>query len=215
MPPSRTVRCRVAWGRSWRRWPGASPTRAVRNRGTIGGSLAHADPAADWIAVLPALGGDALAWGPAGERRIPLAGFMRGLFTNGTGARRASACRRRAGVAGCRALGPLEVLAARRASSRRPPLACWLFPGQLPRAVLGALDAPPLIIADRHAAGGRAGAGGRAHRRLAWAPGAMARRAGSAPPCAAPWRRCDPHRNPPGGERPCRARAGRASPTPG
>ena len=30
--------------------------RAVRNRGTIGGSLCHADPAADWVTVLTALG---------------------------------------------------------------------------------------------------------------------------------------------------------------
>ncbi|MBV9459414.1 MAG: FAD binding domain-containing protein, partial [Bradyrhizobium sp.] len=30
--------------------------RAVRNRGTIGGSLSHADPAADWVSALPALG---------------------------------------------------------------------------------------------------------------------------------------------------------------
>ena len=34
--------------------------RPVRNRGTIGGSLAHADPAADWVAVLPALGATAV-----------------------------------------------------------------------------------------------------------------------------------------------------------
>jgi carbon-monoxide dehydrogenase medium subunit len=55
--------------------------RAVRNRGTIGGSLAHADPAADWVATLPALGGTAIALGPRGERRIPLSGFVQGVFT--------------------------------------------------------------------------------------------------------------------------------------
>jgi aerobic carbon-monoxide dehydrogenase medium subunit len=42
--------------------------RPVRNRGTIGGSLAHADPAADWVAVLPALGATAVSLGPKGER---------------------------------------------------------------------------------------------------------------------------------------------------
>ena len=47
--------------------------RPVRNRGTIGGSLAHADPAADWVAVLPALGATAVALGPKGERRIAAA----------------------------------------------------------------------------------------------------------------------------------------------
>src|ERR1700721_2541083 len=42
--------------------------RAVRNRGTIGGSLAHADPAADWISILPLLGADILIAGQNGMR---------------------------------------------------------------------------------------------------------------------------------------------------
>ena len=46
--------------------------RAVRNRGTIGGSLVHADPAADWITALAALGADAVVRGPAGQRRLPV-----------------------------------------------------------------------------------------------------------------------------------------------
>src|SRR5207245_10907577 len=54
--------------------------RPVRNRGTIGGSLAHADPAADWVAVLPALGPPAVALGPEGERRIASAHFVKGIF---------------------------------------------------------------------------------------------------------------------------------------
>jgi carbon-monoxide dehydrogenase medium subunit len=44
--------------------------RAVRNRGTLGGSLAHADPAADWITTLRVLDADFLVAGPAGERLI-------------------------------------------------------------------------------------------------------------------------------------------------
>ena len=39
-----------------RRVAGGIAYRAVRNRGTIGGSLSHADPAADWVSALPALG---------------------------------------------------------------------------------------------------------------------------------------------------------------
>lgn len=54
--------------------------RAVRNRGTIGGSLCHADPAADWIACLAALGAQALLRGPAGERAIAIAELMTGVF---------------------------------------------------------------------------------------------------------------------------------------
>ena len=54
--------------------------RSVRNRGTIGGSLAHADPAADWPAALLALGGEVLAVGVDGERRMPIDGFQIGPF---------------------------------------------------------------------------------------------------------------------------------------
>ncbi|HXM58013.1 MAG TPA: xanthine dehydrogenase family protein subunit M [Candidatus Dormibacteraeota bacterium] len=52
----------------------------VRHRGTIGGSLAHADPAADLPAVVVALGGTLIATGPAGERSIPAAEFFRSFF---------------------------------------------------------------------------------------------------------------------------------------
>ena len=55
--------------------------RAVRNRGTLGGSLAHADPAADWVNSVIALGGTLVADGPAGQRRIAAEDFMLGAFT--------------------------------------------------------------------------------------------------------------------------------------
>jgi carbon-monoxide dehydrogenase medium subunit len=55
--------------------------RAVRNRGTIGGSLAHADPAADWPLALAALGATIVVRGPVGERRLPADGFMLAAFT--------------------------------------------------------------------------------------------------------------------------------------
>jgi carbon-monoxide dehydrogenase medium subunit len=55
--------------------------RAVRNRGTIGGSLAHADPAADWPLALAALDATVLLRGPGGERRVPADGFMQAAFT--------------------------------------------------------------------------------------------------------------------------------------
>src|SRR6202000_1442616 len=41
--------------------------RAVRNRGTLGGSLAHADPAADWINVMRGLDADFIVVGASGE----------------------------------------------------------------------------------------------------------------------------------------------------
>ena len=124
--------------------------RPVRNRGTIGGSLAHADPAADWVAVMPALGATAIALGPRGERRIVLDVFVTGIFET--------------------ALASDEVLRAvevpvlpdtarwghwkfcRKIGEFSKVTACVLaVPGAVPRAVLAALDGPPLVIADASA----------------------------------------------------------------
>jgi len=55
--------------------------RGVRNRGTIGGSVAHADPAADWPSCLLALDARVGIVGPAGERQLPIAEFLLGSFT--------------------------------------------------------------------------------------------------------------------------------------
>lgn len=55
--------------------------RAVRNRGTIGGSLAHADPAGDWPLALAVLGAELVASGPRGERRLAAESFMAAAFT--------------------------------------------------------------------------------------------------------------------------------------
>jgi carbon-monoxide dehydrogenase medium subunit len=54
--------------------------RAVRNRGTLGGSLAHADPAADWIASLAALGAEVVIRGASGTRRLAIEDFVTGVF---------------------------------------------------------------------------------------------------------------------------------------
>lgn len=55
----------------------------VRNRGTIGGSLAHADPAADYPTVMLALGADITATGARGKRKIAADKFFVDLFTTG------------------------------------------------------------------------------------------------------------------------------------
>ncbi|GEP56131.1 FAD binding domain-containing protein [Reyranella soli] len=142
--------------------------RPVRTRGTIGGSLAHADPAADWVAVLPALGGVAVAFGAAGERRLPLANFVTGIFET--------------------ALAPGEVLRAvevpmlrdaarwghwkfcRKIGEFSKATACLLdVPGARPRAVLAALDGPPMVIDD--AAALLADPTGEARRIVAGCPG--------------------------------------------
>ena len=66
--------------------------RAVRNRGTLGGSLAHADPAAEWPNILLALDADVRLHGLDGAREMPIAAFQLGYLTT--------------------ALGPDEILAA-------------------------------------------------------------------------------------------------------
>src|SRR3984885_5027291 len=54
----------------------------VRNRGTLVGSLCHADPQGDWASVVLALGGSIVAEGPGGRRTIPVADFVTGPFQN-------------------------------------------------------------------------------------------------------------------------------------
>jgi carbon-monoxide dehydrogenase medium subunit len=54
----------------------------VRNRGTLVGSLCHADPQGDWASVVLALGGSVIARGPGAMRSIPLADFVTGPFQN-------------------------------------------------------------------------------------------------------------------------------------
>src|ERR1700761_5301114 len=72
--------------------PGSQPTMTaaaplvadplVRNRGTLVGSLCHADPQGDWASVMLSLGGSVIAAGPRGRREIPLADFVTGPFQN-------------------------------------------------------------------------------------------------------------------------------------
>jgi carbon-monoxide dehydrogenase medium subunit len=52
----------------------------VRHRGTLGGTIAHGDPASDLPAVVLALGGTLVARGPGGEREIPVTEFFKGFL---------------------------------------------------------------------------------------------------------------------------------------
>ncbi|CAB3746514.1 FAD binding domain-containing protein [Paraburkholderia solisilvae] len=125
--------------------------RAVRNRGTLGGSLAHADPAADWINVMRGLDADFLVVGGSGERVVNSEDWMSGAFTT--------------------ALEPDEILTGVRIRKLSAG-ARWSYykfnhkPGEFAeaialfiddaaagvcRAVIGALDGPPHLIADARA----------------------------------------------------------------
>lgn len=64
-----------------RKVAGGIAYRGVRNRGTMGGSVAHADPAADWLSCLLALDASVGIAGPSGARRLPIGEFLIGSFT--------------------------------------------------------------------------------------------------------------------------------------
>lgn len=55
--------------------------KQIRNRGTVGGSLAEADPSGDWAAVLLTQKTEIRCLSPRGERTLPLAGFIRDAYT--------------------------------------------------------------------------------------------------------------------------------------
>jgi aerobic carbon-monoxide dehydrogenase medium subunit len=59
--------------------------RAVRNRGTIGGSLAHADPAADWPTALATVGASVNIRSPGGARSLTIERLLRGAFATDLG----------------------------------------------------------------------------------------------------------------------------------
>ena len=62
----------------------------IRNRGTIGGSVAHADPASEYPAVMLALEGTAEIASASGTREVPAAEFFESTFMTARGPRRAA-----------------------------------------------------------------------------------------------------------------------------
>jgi aerobic carbon-monoxide dehydrogenase medium subunit len=60
------------------RWIGHYP---IRSRGTFGGSIAHADPAAEWCMLAVLLGARVVLTGPRGQRTVPAAEFFQGYYT--------------------------------------------------------------------------------------------------------------------------------------
>ena len=60
--------------------------RAVRNRGTIGGSLTNADPSADWVSALSALGAEAVVRGAGGARTMAVETYVTGALETVLGA---------------------------------------------------------------------------------------------------------------------------------
>jgi carbon-monoxide dehydrogenase medium subunit len=131
-----------------RRIAGSIAYRAVRNRGTIGGSLTHADPAADWISALPALGAKVRLRSIEGFRDLAVEDLMTGAMES--------------------ALQPGELIEAVRVPMM-PSSARWGYvkacrkPGEFAhaiaavlidsetaagRVVIGAIEAPPIVLRD-------------------------------------------------------------------
>jgi aerobic carbon-monoxide dehydrogenase medium subunit len=75
---SPVVAARLPLLREATRWVGHLP---IRSRGTIGGSIAHADPSAEYPAVLTALGGEVVVQGPKGRRRLAPADLFETYLT--------------------------------------------------------------------------------------------------------------------------------------
>ena len=122
--------------------------RAVRNRGTIGGSIAHADPAADWLVVLLLLGAEVVVFGPQGMRTTALAEFVTGPFLTTLGADEVLVAIRVARRSG-------RVRYAYRKIAMRAGEFATAFCVALDdpergesRAVLGAVERPPIAVDD-------------------------------------------------------------------
>jgi aerobic carbon-monoxide dehydrogenase medium subunit len=118
--------------------------RAIRNRGTLGGSLALADPAAEWPAVLAALDAEALIDGPQGPRRHKCIGFATGVFetvlapgeiVTAVRVRKLPAATRWGYVKLCRKLGEFA-----------HSLAIAILGPEEERVVVGAANGPPLAL---------------------------------------------------------------------
>jgi aerobic carbon-monoxide dehydrogenase medium subunit len=122
--------------------------RAIRTRGTIGGSLALSDPAAEWPAVLTALDAEVVLCGPAGRRSLKCLEFTTGIFETrlasdeiieGVRIPKLSADARCGYVKFCRKAGEFaNSLAVAIADAGRV----------YARVVLGAANGPPLVLDD-------------------------------------------------------------------
>jgi carbon-monoxide dehydrogenase medium subunit len=122
--------------------------RAVRNRGTIGGSLTSADPSGDWVSALAALGAEVILRGRRGARTIAVEDFVVGALETALGAGelveavripRLSKSARWAYVKKCRKTGEFaHAIGAVLIDQER----------NVCRAVIGATESRPIVLAD-------------------------------------------------------------------
>ena len=118
--------------------------QAVRNRGTIGGSLCHADPAADWVCALTALNAEVVLQSATGVRQMTMVAFITGAF--------ATALMPGEMLTGVRIPHPLPNAAFGFAKACRKPgdfahaMAIALIARSTRRLVIGALGGKPLVL---------------------------------------------------------------------
>jgi carbon-monoxide dehydrogenase medium subunit len=122
--------------------------RAVRNRGTIGGSLSHADPAADWVAALSALGAKVTLRSALGARDLFVGEFVTGALESALRADEILEAVRVPAMAASARWG--YVKACRKSGDFAHAMAAVLIDPEYAtaRAVIGALDAAPVVLRD-------------------------------------------------------------------
>ena len=120
--------------------------RSVRNRGTIGGSMAHADPAADWPLLFAALDATVLVRGPNGSRQIPAEGFVKAAFTTELRGDEIIEAIRTPKLSGSARVGYFKYC--RKAGEFAEASGAALFDPkkQVARVLVGALDGPPIAL---------------------------------------------------------------------
>jgi carbon-monoxide dehydrogenase medium subunit len=122
--------------------------RAVRNRGTVGGSLAHADPAADWPTALLALGAEIELASKEDRRRLPLGKFLTGALSTALAPGELVVAVRLAPVSPAAGFG--YVKHARKIGEFAHALGAALIDldAGTSRAVVGAVDRAPIVFED-------------------------------------------------------------------
>jgi len=127
---------------------GAIAHRAVRNRGTIGGSLSHADPAADWISALAALGAKVTLRSLAGARDLAIADFVTGALESALQPGEIVEAVRVPVMTSSARWG--YVKACRKTGEFAHAIAAVLIDPESAsaRAVIGAVEAPPIVLGD-------------------------------------------------------------------
>lgn len=120
--------------------------RAVRNRGTVGGSLAHADPAADWVSTLTALDARLLIHGPAGLREEALPRFFLAAYTTSLADDEIIAAIRIPVLSGAARTGYHKICRKTGEFSQATGTVVVDAPRGFARVVCGAIEAPPLLL---------------------------------------------------------------------